>query len=74
MKAVTIRGVEPEVAAKLKSTEFCKVLVDAYPESLNIRGGLDNLSPIHSACKSSQVETVKYFLECHPEHIHMSKQ
>ena len=53
-------------AAYIKSTDFCKVLIDAYPESLRNRPGL---LPIHLACRINNVGTVQYMLDLYPESI-----
>ena len=55
-----------------KSTEFCKILVEAYPESLRILS-MEGRLPIHEAClyTSTRVETVQYLLELFPESIHL---
>ena len=57
-----------------KSFAFCKVLIDAYPESLKIGVG-DSLLPIHLACRigfrDDQVDTIQYMLELNPESINV---
>jgi len=56
-------------AAMNKSKDFCKVLVDAYPESvrdLEITGSL----PFHMACRlNNDVDTIQYLLDLYPESI-----
>jgi len=49
-----------------KSPAFCKVLVDAYPESIkqpNVRGCL----PFHFACDNGRLDTVEYLFGLYPE-------
>ena len=53
-----------------KSTAFCKILIDAYPESLRIGSG-DGSLPIHVACVHGvdKSDTIQYMLELDPEII-----
>jgi len=57
------------------SFEFCRVLIDEYPESLKVRTTSDGSLPVHVACESSnacrddQVDTIQYMLEIYPESI-----
>ena len=54
-----------------KSTAFCKILIDAYPESLRVRTNNGEL-PIHKACRLcrfGEVDTILYMLELYPESI-----
>jgi len=59
------------LAADEMSIEFCKVLIDVYPESLRV--GTDHGSlPIHEACKGGRVDavdTVQFMLNLFPESI-----
>jgi len=52
-------------AVRHKSTAFCKILIDAYPESLRIESGGE--LPIHSACyngrRDDTSDTIQYMLE-----------
>jgi len=59
-----------------KSFEFCKVLINTYPESLRVAGRIqyDNLLPIHKACggcktRDDIIDTIQYMLELDPESI-----
>ena len=54
-----------------KSTAFCKVLIDAYPESLRVGTGSSNSLPIHEACISSKcyIDEVQHMLELDPDLI-----
>jgi len=58
------------IAATGKSTAFCKVLIDADPESVRIEGGYNSL-PIHIACddniRADAVDTIQYMLDLYPE-------
>ena len=51
-------------AVKVKSTAFCKELIDAYPESLRIVESDDGRLPIHLACvygkRVDTVDTIRY--------------
>lgn len=58
-------------AASNKSLEFCKKLIDAYPESLMMGTNYGHL-PIHSACCGGRVETVEYILKLSPKSIDTS--
>ena len=55
-----------------KSTAFCKILIDAYPESLRIESD-DGWLPIHYACswgkRDDTADTIQYLLELDPELI-----
>ena len=60
------------VAAGSKSANFCKLLIDAYPESVRIQGGgvaTTTRLPISYACFEGRVDTVKHLLELYPESI-----
>ena len=55
------------------STEFCKVLIKAYPESVGIESN-DETLPIHEACggcktRDDLVDTIQHLLELYPESI-----
>jgi len=55
------------------STEFCKVLIKAYPESVRIESN-DETLPIHEACggcktRDDLVDTIQHLLELYPESI-----
>ena len=53
-----------------KSTAFCEILIDAYPESLRIE--LNGWLPIHVACSGNRddtVDTIQYMLDLDPELI-----
>ena len=61
------------LAAGHKSPEFCRLLIDAYPESINIEA--DGSLPFHYACATSlRVDTVKYLYEQYPECISMKDE
>ena len=52
-------------AASNKSPHFCKLLIDAYPESIKIEA--DGCLPFHFACGSGQrVDTIRYLHEIYP--------
>ena len=58
------------IAIRFKSTAFCKILIDAYPESLRIESHA--MLPIHLACsgvRDDSVDTIQYMLELDPELI-----
>ena len=59
-------------AVKYKSTAFCKILIDAHPESLRIESG-DGRLPIHDTCaygnRDDTVDTIQYMLELDTELI-----
>ena len=54
-----------------KSTNFCKVLIDAWPESLSFEH--NGYLPIHEACSCGNrfdtVETIEYMLKMYPESV-----
>ena len=54
-----------------KSLEFCRMLVEAYPESLTIvtERGCDGRLPIHEACMYGTVDVVEYLLQMDPDSI-----
>ena len=53
-----------------RSPEFCKILIDAYPES--VRVGMESFVydigslPLHEACRGGRLETVKYLFDMYP--------
>ena len=51
-----------------KSIEFCKILVEAYPDSLRIESG-DGMLPLHEACTYGSRVAVEYLLQEDPESI-----
>ena len=58
------------ISVQYKSTRFCKILIDAYPESLRIIS--DEGLPIHLACignRDDTADTIQYMLELDPELI-----
>ena len=65
-------------AVRGNSIEFCKALIDVYPESLRVRTNNGRL-PIHSACchhgnSEANIETVQYMLDIYPESINVRSQ
>jgi len=56
-----------------KSTPFCKVLIESYPESLRALTTRFGRFPIHEACRKGsrddKVETIEYMLKKYPESI-----
>mmetsp|Transcript_31417 Transcript_31417/g.59759 ORF Transcript_31417/g.59759 Transcript_31417/m.59759 type:complete len:862 (+) Transcript_31417:4969-7554(+) len=48
-----------------KPPEFCEVLVDAYPESVEM-GSDDGSLPLHKACGGGCLDTAKYLAELYP--------
>jgi len=57
--------------APSRSVEFCRMLVEAYPESLTIatEKGCDSRLPIHDACMHGTVDIVEYLLHMAPDSI-----
>ena len=54
-----------------KSTAFCKLLIEAYPQSLRIESSIGRL-PIHDACANGyRDDTIQYMLELDPELINV---
>ena len=62
-------------AVMAKSTEFCKVLIDSFPESVEVEALFNALLPIHEACRYGNrvdtVDTIQYLLEIYPESINV---
>ena len=59
-------------AVEYKSTIFCKILIDAYPESLRMVELIGGRLPIHIACSGNQddsADTIQYMLELDTELI-----
>ena len=66
-------------AAGRKAFDFCKVLIDAFPESL--RNNEEGVLPIHSACfwgfygnqphRADTIDTIQYMLGLYPESINV---
>ena len=66
------RGYHPiHGASDNKSTIFCKILIDAYPQSLRIESG--SWLPIHKACawgkRDDTADTIQYMLKLDHELI-----
>jgi len=57
-------------AATNKSPAFCKVLVDAYPESVR-RVNNEGYLPFHHACGEGRPDTVKYLFGLYQESINI---
>jgi ankyrin repeat protein len=55
------------IACGFGSTEFCRILIAAYPGSERI-AAMGHL-PLHIACRLGTVETVQYLLKLYPESI-----
>ena len=53
-----------------KSPSFCKILVDAYPESVKRRSGNGYL-PFVEACGFGRPDTVEYLFGLYPESLHI---
>jgi ankyrin repeat protein len=51
-----------------KSVEFCRILIEAYPESETIATS-SGVIPLHAACKYGTVDTVQYLLRLYPDSI-----
>jgi ankyrin repeat protein len=58
-------------AAGNKSSEFCQLLIDAYPESVNI-AALGHKLPIHYACLNGRLDAVQLLFDAYPEAIYMN--
>jgi len=57
------------LAATNKAPAFCKVLVDAYPESVKV--DCDGRLPFHCACGNGRLDTVEYLFGLYPECINI---
>ena len=63
------RGYLPiHIAALTKSAEFCRVLVEAYPGSLQITDENDALA-LHHACYNNKISTIKMLHKLYPDAI-----
>jgi len=58
------------LAANNKSPAFCKLLVDAYPESVKRFNNRESL-PFHFACYDGRPDTVEYLFGLYPESLHI---
>jgi len=58
-------------AASYQSSAFCKVLADAYPESVRRKNTVPGYLPFHKACKNGWPDTVKYLFGLYPESLHI---
>ncbi len=56
------------IAARSKSPEFCRLLIEAYPESVQMTGARGYL-PLHWACKFNTFATVEYLCTLYPDAI-----
>lgn len=53
-----------------KSAQFCKALINAYPESVSIGAGGSDSLPIHQVCAyGHRLDTVRFLFEFYPESI-----
>ena len=59
------------IACRYQGPDFCKVLVDSYPDSLRMEDSTGFL-PFHLACEKGSFETVKYLYEADREYINKS--
>ena len=57
-------------AAKSMPPGCCKVLLDAYPESVK-RVDQYGCLPFHHACKNGRPDTVEYLFKLYPEAVHI---
>jgi len=57
-------------AATNRSPAFCKILMDAYPESVR-RVDSDGSLPFHRACYEGCPATVEYLFGLYPESLHL---
>ncbi len=60
------------LAANEQSTEFCRLLIDAYPGSERIAVADCGILPFHFACTNNTVATAKYLYEIYPESINVA--
>jgi len=58
------------IAATNKSPAFCRILLDAYPESLIRRCGYDGSLPFHSAFYDGRPDTLEYLFKLFPESLY----
>ena len=58
------------IAASNKSQAFCKILVDAYPESVRRENSFGYL-PIHYACYNGRPDTLEYLFRLYPKSLTM---
>ena len=63
-------GLPLQKAATNKSQAFCKILVDAYPESVK-RADEYGCLPFHKACSHVRPDTVEYLFGKYPESLHI---
>ena len=63
-------GLPLQKAATNKSQAFCKILVDAYPESVKRADEYECL-PFHKACSHVRPDTVEYLFAQYPESLHI---
>jgi hypothetical protein len=61
-------------AVGLKSVEFCRMLVEAYPGSVKITTSEDILLPVHVACRHCSVAVAEYLLKLYPEGINVANR
>eukprot|EP00984_Skeletonema_dohrnii_P030062 scaffold21178_cov98-Skeletonema_dohrnii-CCMP3373.AAC.2 len=54
-----------------RSTEFCSVLIEAYPGSERIINA-NGMLPLHLACTMNTVATVEYFYKLYPDAINQT--
>ena len=56
----------------LRSPEFCRMLIEAYPGSVRIADSTDGVLPLHIACREGAVVTSKYLYKLYPESINVA--
>jgi ankyrin repeat protein len=59
------------IAARRKSIEFCRMLIEAYPGSERIANSNGTL-PFHIACGLGRVATAEYLYKLYPESINVA--
>ena len=57
------------IASRMRSPEFCRVLIEAYPGSERIADVSHGRLPLHWACAKGSLATIEYLLGLFPEAI-----
>ena len=60
-------------AARARSPDFCKLLIEQNPEAVKtVDGG--GFLPFHQSCVTNNIETIKYLFQLYPECIHVAEE
>ena len=65
-----VQNLPIHLASECHSSDFCRMLIGAFPGSERILDAAGML-PLHIACSGGSVATAQYYLNLHPEGMHV---